>query len=163
MREWVVASGIIESPDGLLMVENRRRTGGTDWSTPGGVVEVQDGESVLDGLTREVHEETGISVTDWQGPAYEVEGEALGLGWRFRVEVHVATAFSGELRVDDPDGIVVDARWVSLDQCDLHLEACPVWVREPLSTWLVHRPVESSLFRYRIDGDDRARMSVVRL
>ena len=30
-------------------------------------------ESVLDGLTREVLEETGLVVTEWEGPIYEIE------------------------------------------------------------------------------------------
>jgi 8-oxo-dGTP diphosphatase len=32
------------------------------------------------------------------------------MGWHLRVEAHLAVAYEGELRVDDPDGIVVDAR-----------------------------------------------------
>ena len=70
---------------------------------------IDEGETVLDGLTREVEEETGLVVTRWAGPVYEVEVEAPGLGWHLRVEAHVAVDFAGDLRVDDPDGIVVDA------------------------------------------------------
>jgi 8-oxo-dGTP diphosphatase len=106
-----VASGIIEGPDGLLLVQNRRRNGSLDWSTPGGVVEVEAGESVLEGLTREVQEETGIMVSAWEGPVYEVVAEAPDMGWRMRVEVHRAVDFSGDLVVDDLDQIVIDARW----------------------------------------------------
>ena len=44
---------------------------------------------------------------------YEVDASSLrGLGWRLRVEAHRAVAFEGELTLDDPDGIVVDARCV---------------------------------------------------
>lgn len=163
VREWLVASGIVEGPEGLLLVQNRRRNGSLDWSTPGGVIEVETGESVLDGLTREVAEETGITVTDWEGPVYEVEAVAEGLGWHLRVEVHRALAFSGDLVVDDLDGIVVDARWVPLTDCALHLDECPVWVREPLSGWLGERPCERRSYRYRVDGADRATLAVVRL
>src|SRR3954469_24067179 len=88
VREWLVASGIIEGPEGVLLVQNLRRNGTLDWSTPGGVIEVHEGESVVDGLTREVAEETGIRVTEWIGPVYEVEAVAEGLGWSLRVEVH---------------------------------------------------------------------------
>ena len=163
MREWLVASGIIEGPEGLLLVQNRRRNGSTDWSTPGGVIEVEAGETVLDGLTREVFEETGISVSAWEGPVYEVEAVAEGMGWRLRVEVHRATAFTGDLVVDDLDDIVIDARWVPVDACGGHLEACPLWVREPLSSWLDSRAIPSETFRYRVDGADRAAINVVRL
>ena len=163
MRKWLVASGIVESAEGLLLVQNRRRNGSTDWSTPGGVIEVEAGESVLDGLTREVREETGITVTGWEGPVYEVEAEAIGMGWTLRVEVHRATGFSGDLVIEDLDNIVVDARWVPVDSCGPHLEACPMWVREPLSSWLDERFSEARAFRYRVEGVDRANLKVIRL
>lgn len=164
MREWLVASGIIEGPDGVLLVQNKRRNGALDWSTPGGVIEVADGESVLDGLTREVREETGITVTRWRGPVYEVEAEAEGMGWRLRVEVHQALEFSGDLVLEDLDEIVVDAQWVHHEACGPHLEACPVWVREPLAAYLAERWRDAApSFRYRIEGADRANINVVRL
>jgi 8-oxo-dGTP diphosphatase len=165
VREWLVASGIIEGPDGLLLVQNRRRNGSLDWSTPGGVIEVADGETVLDGLTREVEEETGIRVTAWEGPLYEVHAEAEGMGWRLRVEVHRALDFAGDLVLEDLDEIVVDAQWVDAGACGPHLEACPVWVREPLAAYLAERwsGTEPPSFRYRVEGADRAAMTVVRL
>src|SRR3954452_23252951 len=73
VRDWVVAGGLVEGPDGLLLVQNRRRDGSLDWSPPGGVIEISDGESVTDGLSREVLEETGLRVDDWDGPVYSVE------------------------------------------------------------------------------------------
>lgn len=158
-----MASGIIEGPDGVLLVQNRRRNGSLDWSTPGGVVEVEAGESVLDGLTREVHEETGITVRAWQGPVYEVVAEAPGMGWRMRVEVHRALDFDGDLVLEDLDEIVVDARWVLADECAPHLEGCPAWVREPLSAWLCDRHEDQRSYRYHVEGADRASMTVVRL
>lgn len=163
MREWLVASGIIEGPDGLLLVQNRRRNGSLDWSTPGGVIEVDDGESVLDGLSREVLEETGITVREWHGPVYEVVAEAEGMGWRMRVEVHRALDFAGELVLEDLDQIVIDAQWVAPGACGPHLEQCPVWVREPLSAYLNDRWDDTRSYRYRVEGADRSTMTVVRL
>jgi len=64
VREWLVAGGIIEGPDGILLVQNRRRDGSLDWSTPGGVIEVHEGESVVDGLTREPHLAAGRAALD---------------------------------------------------------------------------------------------------
>jgi len=166
MRDWTVAGGLIENDEGLLLVCNRRRNGSVDWSPPGGVIEVAAGESLLDGLTREVEEETGVRVTEWVGPLYEVRAEAVGLGWRLRAEVHLAVVFDGELRVADPDGIVVDARFVSLDECEGQLAACHPWVREPLSEWLRARWSHQDApppYGYRIDGADLATLVVTRL
>jgi 8-oxo-dGTP diphosphatase len=158
MRRWLVGGGLILGDDGLLLVRNRRRNGEHDWSPPGGVID--DGETVIDGLTREVEEETGIVVTRWHGPVYEVEVEAPGLGWHLRVEAHVAVEFAGEVRVDDPDGIVVDAAFVDPLACNGHLAGCHRWVREPLGAWLVERWDAPRRFRYLVDGDDPARAVV---
>ena len=163
VREWLVASGVLEGPAGLLLVQNRRRNGDLDWSTPGGVIETAAGESLLDGLTREVEEETGIRVSVWDGPLYDVDVDAPGLGWHLRVEVHQALEFAGDLRVDDVDGIVVDARYVPAISCSGHLEACPPWVREPLAAWLAERWAGGRTWRYRVEGETRAEMQVHRL
>lgn len=163
MRAWVVAGGLLEGPEGLLLVRNRRRDGSLDWSPPGGVIEVADGESVTDGLTREVEEETGFRVSAWSGPVYEVEAVAEQLGWTMRVEVHRAVAFEGKLRLTDPDGIVVDACFVDPGDCAAHLAQCHPWVREPLGAWLADRWVDARSYRYRVEGADRHSLSVTRL
>lgn len=163
VRSWVVASALIEGPDGLLLVQNRRRDGRLDWSTPGGVIEVADGESIVAGLTREVREETGITVHEWEGPVYEVECVATGLGWQMRAEVHRAVRFDGELEIDDPDAIVVDARYVAVEACAGHLASSAVWVHEPLGAWLTHREGCDRSFRYRVDGESRDAITVTRL
>src|SRR4051794_15409365 len=43
-REWTVAGGLIETPDGVLLVRNVRRGGFEDWSTPGGVIDDDDAD-----------------------------------------------------------------------------------------------------------------------
>ena len=110
-HDWTVAGGLIETHAGVLLVRNQRRGGYEDWSTPGGVIDADDA-SLLAGLTREVEEETGLVVREWSGPLYEVRALAPDMGWRMRCEVHLAVAFEGDLRVDDPDGIVVEAAFV---------------------------------------------------
>ena len=164
MRQWLVGGGLILGDEGLLLVRNRRRNGDLDWSPPGGVID--EGETVLAGLTREVEEETGLVVAEWRGTVYEVEVEAPGLGWHLRVEAHVAVRFSGPVRVDDPDGIVVDAAFVAPTDCGGHLAGCHPWVGEPLAAWLSagqsDRWESPRTFRYLLDGDDPGRAVVTR-
>jgi 8-oxo-dGTP diphosphatase len=165
MRQWTVGGGLILSDAGLLLVQNRRRNGMVDWSPPGGVIEVDDGEELVAGLTREVEEETGLRVTKWVGPIYEVVTEAPDLGWRMRAEVYLAIDYDGELAVDDPDGIVVDACFVALDSCATHLDACHPWVREPLAEWLADRWSGDGWrpYGYRVEGSDLASLTVTRI
>jgi 8-oxo-dGTP pyrophosphatase MutT (NUDIX family) len=166
LREWTVAGGLVLRGDEVLLVRNVRRGGTEDWSTPGGVIDEADATPYA-GLTREVVEETGIVVREWSGPVYEVRADAPDLGWRLRCEVHLAVDHDGDITIDDPDGIVVEARfWDRADACQ-RLDACPAWVREPLAEWLrspwpVGAPGEHRVFQYDVHGASRAELRVER-
>jgi 8-oxo-dGTP diphosphatase len=163
LSEFTVAGALVESADGLLLVRNVRRGGATDWSTPGGVIDASDA-SLRDGLTREVEEETGLRVTAWEGPVYEVRAVAPEMGWSMRCEVHRALAFEGELAVDDPDGIVVEARFAAPGDCRAFLALGAPWVREPLVEWIEHRwgPSDARAYAYDVFGAHRDALRVVR-
>lgn len=179
MRDWVVGGAVIEAgalaeppaaprvsgavdPAAVLLVQNRRHNGSVDWTPPGGVID--PGEVVVDGLTREVREETGLVVLDWAGPVYEIVAEAPGLGWRLRVEVHRALAVQGELRIgEDPDGIVVGADWVAAGACGERLCDAHPWVREPLLEWMADPAAVAPLFRYAIEGERAAELVITRV
>ena len=163
VREWTVAGGLLETPEGVLLVRNQRRGGIEDWSTPGGVIDADDADLIA-GLTREVEEETGLVVREWSGPLYEVHAFAPDMGWRMRCEVHLAVSFTGLVRVDDPDGIVVEAAFVPPADCADRLSTCAPWVREPLGAWLTDRwdPDSGVGFHYEVHGATRDDMRVVR-
>lgn len=160
VHRWLVAGALIEGEDGLLLVRNRRRSGREDWSTPGGVID--EGETVLGGLAREVQEETGLVVTSWEGPVYEIRADAPDLGWSLRVEVHRAVEYEGKLVVDDPDGIVVDARFVAADECQPLLEDSHRWVGEPLAAWLGGERDHGRSYDYVVHGRDLHGLEVER-
>lgn len=163
VHEWTVAGAVLEQADRLLLVCNRRRDGSLDWSTPGGVIDPADA-GIVEGLAREVEEETGLVVSAWEGPLYEVTAVAVDLGWVMRCEVHRALGFAGSLCVDDPDGIVVDATFVPPGRLDEHLADCFRWVREPLTEWLAQRwsAHEPRDFRYDVRGRTLDTFEVVR-
>lgn len=163
MRQWLVGSALIENEHGLLLVANRRRDGRLDWTPPGGVID--DGEAVLEGLTREVEEETGLRVTEWEGPVYLVDAEAIDAGWHMEVLVFRAVAYEGEIVVgEDPDGIVEEARFVPVEECEATLRAA-TWelISEPVGAWLTERWTDARTYRYSVAGANRAEMIVTRL
>lgn len=156
-----MAGGLIELDGRLLLVQNQRRDGSLDWTTPGGVID--PGEQIIEGLTREVEEETGLRVAGWEGPLWTVRAEAPDMGWTLDVEVHRAVEFDGDITVDDPDGIVVDAAWLDLDGCRDCLGTSWIPAREPMLAWLGERWTDARSYRYRVEGESRDGASVTRL
>jgi ADP-ribose pyrophosphatase YjhB (NUDIX family) len=159
MRKWQVAGALIPAPArfghrGLLLVENLRRNGQKDWTPPGGVIELSDGETIIEGLAREVLEETGVMVTKWVGPLYRVTTEAPDMGWTMSVEVHLGVEYDDVIRVgDDPDGIVVAAEYLHEDECITRVAEGHPWVRDPLCDWLSERwEIGTREYRYRVYG-----------
>jgi hypothetical protein len=110
-----------------------------------------------------VVEETGLVVTKWAGKLYEITASAPDMGWTLRVEAWLAESWEGELRFDDPDGIVETAAWVDPDQCGMHLNDGAPWVAEPVLEWLMHRWDDPRSFAYNIKGSDRSSLVVTRV
>ena len=161
MRRWAVASGLLETDGRLLLVANRRRNGNVDWSPPGGVID--DGEHELEALTREVLEETGLQVTQWSGPLYEIRVLFAELEWDLRVVVYRADAWDGEIVLEDPDGIVHDACWAEPDGCRDRLQLSPLWVRDPIFEWMLEPWQVRREFRYHVEGTNPSTLVVSRL
>ena len=160
VRSWVVGGALIRHGDGLLMVANRRRDGSVDWTPPGGVIDA--GEELLDGLAREVLEETGLVVERWTRCAYRVEVEAREMHWVLRVEAWEGEA-SGDVVIADPDGIVEHVRHVSREEAVTLMADSPLWIQIPVGEWLFggcdpddERCLDGGrLFRFRLHGADR--------
>jgi len=130
VQAYTVASGIIVQQQQVLLVQNKRRNGSLDWSTPGGVVD--PGEEVLEALQREVIEETAVIVDGWSQLLYTVDVDFVGSDMTLHAQVFRAHGFAGELHVDDPDHVVVDACWADSIAAQTLLETSPPWVHEPL-------------------------------
>ena len=162
MREWLVGGAVLEGPSGVLLVRNVRRDGSHDWSPPGGVIDAEDTDVIV-GLTREVVEETGLIVTNWERKLYDIVATAPDMGWTLRVESWLAGSWTGELRLEDPDGIVDEARWVGHDACASHLDAGPPWVAQPVVEWLSERWVVPRTFEYLVEGTVQSDLVVTRL
>jgi 8-oxo-dGTP diphosphatase len=159
VRRWMVGGALIRHGDGLVLVGNRRRDRSLEWTPPGGVIDA--GETLLEGLAREVCEETGLEVTGWAGLAYTVTVDAPDMGWQLRVEAWEATGVRGDIVIADPDGIVEEVRHVGATDAVPLLEASPPWVRTPVSEWL-SECVEPH-YRFVLHGTQRQRGRIDRL
>lgn len=160
VQAWTVASGIIIEQQQLLLVQNQRRNGSLDWSTPGGVVD--PGEQVLEALQREVIEETSVIVNDWSHMLYSVDVDFVGRDMSLHAQVFQATGHSGELHIDDPDNVVVAGRWVAPDVAHSLLDTSPAWVREPLQHYVEQlfgetgsNSLSPGQWKYRVTGTGR--------
>jgi 8-oxo-dGTP pyrophosphatase MutT (NUDIX family) len=140
----------------------RRGRDSVTWTLPKGTPD--PGETVEQTALREVTEETGLQVTEWEGPVYLVDAENADAGWHMKVEVFRAVTFEGDLRVgDDPDGIVEDARFVPADECDAVFHQTWQLITEPVGAWLTERWTEARTYRYHVAGTNRAEMVVTKL
>lgn len=104
-----VAAVVVDDAGRALLV--RRRDNG-HWEPPGGVLEPD--ETIIEGLRREVAEETGLDVVvgDLTGVYKNMAHAIVALVFRCRVQ-------GGSLRTN---GEVSEFRWMSLDQVSAELD-----------------------------------------
>ena len=150
----VVAAYIRQEGELLLVQQQGPHDPTPHWALPAGVVEA--GELLTDALVREVLEETGLQVRNPGHLVYVVQHAN-------HVDDHLATTFcfeigdwTGTVRPDDPDHIVLDARFLSFPDAISQLESTlPLRVmREPIIAYLrgEARPGGGWFYRTQSDG-----------
>ena len=159
VRRWLVGGALIRHGDGLVLVGNRRRDRSIEWTPPGGVID--DGETLLEGLAREVVEETGLRVNGWEQRSYTVQVDAPDMGWQLRVEAWEVTGVDGAVRIADPDGIVEEVRHASAVDAAGLLVASPPWVHAPVGEWL--GGAHGGHYRFVLHGQQRQGARIERL
>ena len=116
----LIVTGIVHRDDDVLIIEQAGPGEEPYWSVPGGVVE--PGEFVTDALVREMREETGITVLDPGSLAFIAQVDDRKIGYFATVWTWEVARWEGEIAVDDPDGLVLGAAWVPLDEACRRLD-----------------------------------------
>lgn len=132
-REFVVAAAILLDAAGrvLLVGNDWQGFGNVRYTLPGGMVE--KGESTIDALVREVKEETGLAITKIEHLAYAVHVEDIKRNDR-AVSFAFLAQYDGLLNPRDPDGFIVEARFVPIEEVGELVPIPPI--REPLIEYL---------------------------
>ncbi len=149
-RHLMVSAALLEDDERVLLVENLRPwKGGSEWTVPAGILDPD--ETLLDTAAREVEEETGLQVTEWDGLAYVVHRIFVPIKLQLAVYVFAARSFEGELSLNDPDGVVVDAVWAERDEIPKLMESNVL--SDPLLEWL-EGPRVTRFYEYRETSPD---------
>jgi 8-oxo-dGTP diphosphatase len=118
-HELHLVMAIMRRGGDLLMIQQAGPGEQPVWTIPGGRVE--PGAFVADAVVREIYEETGLRA---RGPgvlAFTVQVNERRDGWFATVWTSVVSHWEGTLEPHDPDGHVLEARWVPLEQAVLLL------------------------------------------
>jgi 8-oxo-dGTP diphosphatase len=153
-RSFLVGGALIVDSGRLLLVGNRRRQGHLEWTPPGGVID--PGESMLDGIAREVVEETSLVVNGWDALQYSVVVDAPDMGWQMSVQCWRPSGVSGSFALNDPDRIVEQARSTPFHQVADLLSDAPAWIKIPVTSWIDGGCQPISGFSFILRGADRA-------
>lgn len=151
-KTFVVVAGIIRQGGEVLLVKQQGANDvAPNWALPGGVVE--NGEFLHQALTREVAEETGVTVAKTGRVAYTTQIERLD-GGRTLALVFEIEHWSKQNTLNDPDKVVMQAQFVQLKEAIKRLAQLP-WqsMSEPAIAYLEDKTRYGSLWVYAEQPD----------
>lgn len=157
-RHDFIAAALIRRQGSLLLV---RQQGPKDlapyWALPGGRVE--EGEYLIQGLVREVQEETGLVIEEVGEMAYATRLDNRVDGYRSTTRAFEVAAWRGELAPADPDGLVDAVAFFPLAEAVAHLRQIPYPVmREPAVAYLGADMPVGAVWLYRRQGEGPERL-----
>lgn len=155
---YFIAAALIRQREQLLLV---RQQGPGDerpyWALPGGRIETN--EFLLQGLVREVREETGLTIAEVGELAYAARLDNPVNEYQATTRVFEIAAWQGELAPGDPDRLVERAAFFPLAEAVAHLREIP-WpaMREPVVAYLEKTAPVGTIWLYRQRGGQEERL-----
>lgn len=116
---WIGSAAVcLNDKNQILMIQGKDLV---EWAVPSGGL--HENESLEDCCVREVKEETGYVVQIIRN-LFTKEGEAEG-GIRYQTHYFEVKLIGGDANINDPDGLVHNIDWLSLEQIDGAKHAYP--------------------------------------
>jgi 8-oxo-dGTP diphosphatase len=146
---YLIVAGVLRQGNQVLLVRQRGKGDPSDaWALPGGVVE--DGELLAEALAREIREETGLEALAIGPLAYVVQLDNAAGESQLLVFIFEVAEWQGTIRPADPDGLILEASFLSLPEAIGRLQALP-WpsMREPVVAYLSGEASLGSVWLYR--------------
>ncbi len=149
MLSHLVVAGVIRREQRILSVRQQSPDDlEPGWSIPGGVV--KPGELVDQALEREVFEETGVRITDPGPLLYALHQDDQAEGVQVVTFVFEGRSWSGELRVRDPDSLILEAAFLHVDELAARMaRTTSPSMHEPLIAHLRQQPEPGAVWLYR--------------
>lgn len=147
-RVLQIASALVRrGTDVLMVLQKGPEDPEAHWALAGGVVE--PGELATEALVREVREEAGLEVIDPGTLAYVVQPDEPGRRQTVVYGFDVRD-WRGEVSCEDPDGLVLDARFFPLARAIEAVEEIP-WLDDPrpVTAYLSGEAPAGGLWLYR--------------
>ena len=128
----MIVCALIRRDGRLLLVEEMEAADpGPTWMLPGGRLE--PGETLTDGLRRELAEETGLQLADHAVIAFAVD--MVRSDGRYSAITFDCDG-AGSVEPNDPDGLVLSAEWLDTDEALRRLALVDWYDCRPLKRFL---------------------------
>ena len=149
-----IAGAVIErSGEVLLVCQQGPDDPHPAWVLPGGIVDTK--ELLTEALSREIREETGLTVLDPGHIAWLAQVDAPRFGGQIIAITFAVSDWTGTIEWNDPDGFVIDAKFVSRALAIELLESIPFTpMGQPGSAFLHGQAGLGTIWMYRWHDDD---------
>ena len=161
-RRYHIAAALLRHNDHLLLVQQQGPADPSPmWALPGGVVE--DGELLAEALIREIHEETGLTISQVGPLAYVSQLDNPANSTQSFAFIFEVTSWIGTLAHNDPDAVILDVAFYPISEAVAKVQTLPWQVmREPLIAYLQGLIPPGSVWLYRqgYDGSQQLITSI---